>query len=144
MRIEASATIHRPAEEVFSFATDVGNIPLYAGPVTDAKQTSDGSPGVGTTQTRVTQILGRRFESNYEITEFEPYASYKAKTTSGPVPIVESMAFREHDGDTDVTLAGDVEAAGFFKLAEPILARILKRQVEHDLATLKELLEAQA
>ncbi len=144
MRLEASAMIDRPVEEVFAFSTDIGNLALWAGPVTEATQTSEGSPGVGTTSTRVTQLLGRRFESDYEITEYQPNIRYAAKTTSGPVPIVETLSFEGSDGGTKVTIAGELETTGFFKLAEPILARITKRQVENDVATLKDLLEAQA
>ncbi len=144
MRLEASAMIDRPVEEVFAFSTDIGNLALWAGPVTEAKQTSEGSPGVGATSTRVTQLLGRRFESDYEVTEYQPNSRYAAKTTSGPVPIVETLSFEGHEGGTRVTIAGDLEATGFFKLAEPILTRIVKRQLANDVATLKDLLEAQA
>jgi hypothetical protein len=31
---------------------------------------------------------------------------------------------------------------GFFKLAEPLVARVVRRQMETDMATLKDLLEA--
>lgn len=144
MRLEASAMIDRPVEEVFAFSTDIGNLASWAGPVTEATQTSEGSLGVGTTSTRVTQLLGRRFESDYEVTEYQPNSEYAAKTTSGPVPIVETLSFEGDNGGTKVTIAGDVETTGFFKLAEPILARITKRQLENDVATLKDLLEAQA
>ncbi len=143
MRLEARTTIDRPVAEVFAFSTDIGNLALWAGPVAEATQTSEGPTGVGTTSTRVTQLLGRRFESDYEITVYQPNSEYAAKTTSGPVPIVETLSFEEKDGGTEVTIAGELEATGFFKLAEPILARITKRQVENDIATLKDLLEAQ-
>ena len=142
MRIEASAVIHRPIGEVFSFATDTDKIAMWAGPVTEAKQTSEGPVGVGTTSTHVTQMLGRKFESNYEVTDYQPNTSYSAKTTSGPVPIEEHLSFETVEGGTKVTVAGELNAAGFFKLAEPILGRIIKRQVGHDVAMLKELLEA--
>jgi hypothetical protein len=57
---------------------------------------------------------------------------------------VETLSFEGHEGGTKVTIAGDLEATGFFKLAEPILTRIVKRQLVNDVATLKDLLEAQA
>ncbi len=52
------------------------------------------------------------------------------------------MWFEAVEGGTKVTIAGDLEASGFFKLAVPVLNRITKRQVESDIATLKDLLEA--
>jgi hypothetical protein len=32
---------------------------------------------------------------------------------------------------------------GFFRLAEPLVARVIRRQMEADMATLKDLLEAE-
>lgn len=144
MKAEASVVISRPVEEVFAFSTDAEKIAMWAGPVTEAKQTSDGPLGVGSTSTRVTQMLGRRIEHDYEVTEYEPNVRYSAKTTSGALPIEEHLSFEAVEGGTKVTVAGDVDATGFFKLAEPIVNRIIKRQVEHDVKTLKDLLEVQA
>ncbi len=143
MKAEASVEIDRPPEEVFGFLADLENLVVWAGPVTEAKQTSEGPPGVGTTSTRVTQLLGRRFESDYEVTEYQPNIRYSAKTTSGPVPIVETISLEPVEGGTKVTVAGEVEPTGFFKLAEPIMTRIIKRQLANDVSTMKDVLEAQ-
>jgi len=144
MRDEASVVIDRPIEEVFAFSTDQEKIALWAGPVTEAKQTSEGPLGVGTTSTRVIHFVGRRIESNYEVTQYQPNSRFSAKTTSGPIPIVEAYTFEAGEGGTKVTVAMEGDPAGFFKLAKPIFARILKRQMENDVRTLKDLLEAQA
>ena len=140
--IETSILINRPVEEVFAFAADTEKIALWAGAVTEAKQTSEGPVGVGTTSNRVTQLLGRRLESSNVVTEYQPNSRYSAKVTSGPVPLEEHLSFEAVQGGTRVTLAVDTEAAGFFKLAAPILTRIISRQVENDVETLKDLLEA--
>ncbi len=140
--IETSIVIERPIGDVFAFATDTDKVALWAGPVTEAEQTSEGPVGVGTTWTQVNQLLGRRFESIYEVTEYEPNSKYSAKSVSGPVPIEEHLSFEEVEGGTRVNLGAEVDAAGFFKLATPILTRIISRQVESDVGTLKDLLEA--
>ncbi len=140
--VESSVVINRPVEEVFTYVADPNNIAQWAGPVVEARQTSEGPVGLGTTSTRVTQFLGRTMEATYEIIEYEPNSYYKDKMTSGPVPISSRMSFESVDEGTKVTIAGEIEASGFFKLAEPILARMAKRQVETDVQTLKDLLEA--
>ena len=43
-----------------------------------------------------------------------------------------------------VTLVGEAELGGFFKLAKPIVTRAIKRQGAGNLAGLKDLLEARA
>jgi hypothetical protein len=82
-------------------------------------------------------------EATYEIIEYEPNSYYKDKMTSGPVPINGRISFESVDDGTKVTIAGEIEAAGFFKLAEPILSRMARRQTETDAQTLKDLLEAE-
>ena len=143
-KVESSVVINRPIEEVFAYVVDPNNTAQWAGPVVEAKQTSDGPVGLGTTSTRVTQFLGRTMEATYEITEFEPNRYYVDKMTSGPVPINGRISFDAAEDGTKVTIAGEIEATGFFKLAEPILARMAKRQTATDVQTLKDLLEAQA
>lgn len=141
-KVKTSVWIARPVEDVFNYVTDPENIALWAGPVLEAKKTSQGPVGVGTTSTRKTQLFGRTMESNYEITAYEPGQLYGDKTTSGPVKIEARIEFDEDNGGTNVTMEGNIEAGGFFKLAEPVMARVVGRQVETDSQTLKDLLEA--
>ena len=142
--VESTIVIDRPVEEVFTYVADPDNIAQWAGPVVESKKTSSGPVGKGTTSTRVTQFLGRKMEATYEITEYQKNKYYEDFTTSGPVPINGRITFDEADGGTRVTIRGELDGAGFFKLAEPLLARMAKRQTDTDVQTLKDLLEAQA
>ena len=141
---ENSVEINKPIEEVFEYVTNIDNLPLWAGPVTEAKQTSEGPVGVGTTQTQVAQLLGRRIESSLEVTEYEPNKKFTTKSTSGPIPIEVHYNFEPVAEGTRLETVGILDAGGFFKLAEPLVARTLKRQTEGDFKTLKELLESSA
>ena len=144
IEIKNSLQINRPVEDVFAFVANIENLPLWAGPVTEAKQTSEGPVGAGTTQTQIAQFLGRRIESSQEVTEYELNKKLSTKTTSGPLPIEVSYTFEPVAGGTMMHLEGNVDAGGVFKLGEPIVGRMLKRQTDADAETLKELLEAQA
>ncbi len=144
IKVENSVVINRPVDEVFEFVSNIENLPQWAGPVLEAKQTSDGPVGVGATQTQVAQFLGRKIETSHEVTEYEPNKKLSTKTTSGPLPMEVSYILEPAAGGTKVTLGGDIDAGGFFKLAEPIVGRMLNRQTASDAANLKELLEAQA
>ncbi len=142
-RIETSVVINRPVKEVFAFLEDPANDPQWQSGLLEAEYTSEGPLGVGTTAREVRKLLGRRIESTYEITEYEPDSKMALKTTSGPIPIEQSASFEAVEEGTKVTLVGEFEPGGFFKLAEPIVGRVAKRQFEADVANLKELLEAQ-
>jgi len=140
--VETSVFIERPVEQVFAYTSDPARVAEWAGPVVESKQTSPGAVGVGTTSTRVTQMLGRTMEATYEITEYEPNKAFADVTTSGPVQINSRLLFDAVDGGTKVTIIGDLEPGGFFKLAEPLILRTARRQVAADAQTLKDLLES--
>jgi uncharacterized protein YndB with AHSA1/START domain len=144
VRVEKIVVIKRPIEEVFAYVANPENAEQWAGPVTESKQTSEGPVGVGTTSTRVTEFLGRKSENTYEVTEYEPNRKFAEKTTSGSLQSTELITFESVDGGTKVTVAGEVEASGFIKMAEPLFARMAKRQLETDISNLKDILEAQA
>ncbi len=142
-RAEASVEINRPIAEVFAFATDLPKMPEWSGEVIESRLTSEGPLGAGSTFTGVGRFLGRRIEVENEVTAFEPNARVVFKTISGPVKSENSFTFESLEGGTRVTEAIDLEAGGFFRVAEPLLARMIRRQFETNLANLKDLLEAE-
>ena len=140
IRIQASATVNRPLEEVFRFMTNNQNALQWQSGLLEARVTND-VVGVGKTWVDVVQVLGQRIEIASELTEFEPLRTVGFKSTSGPIPLEGRYAFELDGAGTKVTFTMQGEAGGFFKLAEPIVAWSTQRQWETNLANLKDLLE---
>jgi uncharacterized protein YndB with AHSA1/START domain len=143
-RMEGSVVINRPVDEVFAYVADVRNWPQWNSSMQEGEQTSTGPVGVGTTCQGVSQFLGRRMEWTSEITEYEPNRKMGQKITSGPMSIEQSLTLVPVEDGTRFTLVGEGEMGGFFKLADPIVNRAMQRQMEGNLANLKDILEAQA
>ncbi len=143
-KLEQSVVINRPTEEVFAFVADIEKMSQWMSELVEAKQTSEGPMGVGTTANAAANVLGRRAESIQEVIEYEPNSKFAIKSTSGPVASKDEFTFESVAGGTKVTRVTEAELGGFFKLAEPLVARMLKRQFETNFANLKDLLEAQA
>ncbi len=141
-KVQHSVVIGTPVEKVFAFVTDLENASLWQSWAVEANYTSDGPRGAGTPYVYVARFLGRRIESTGEITAFEPNRRYAWKVTSGPIPMEAETVFEPVDSGTKVTVIMQGEPGGFFKLAEPIVVRMAKRQIETDYANLKDLLEA--
>ena len=144
VEVEVSAVINRPVEEVFAFVTRIENWNQWDTQLAEVKKTSEGPVGVGTTWQEVRHFMGRRMESTNEITEYEPNRKLSFKSTSGPFPVEGGYTFESVEGGTKFTVKGQAETGGFFKLADPIVRRAVKGQLETINANLKELLEAQA
>ena len=87
-------------------------------------------------------FLSRKIEMYGEYTEYIPNKKFACKSISGPFPAGGSLTFEEVDGGTKVTQITEVEPRGFFKITEPLLIRMFKRQSEAELANLKDLLES--
>ncbi len=139
---EHTVVIERPIEEVFAFATDPEKDSLWQSTSLGTEQISEGPVGVGTTFRNTSKFLGRRIESAYEVAEMEPPRRQCVKIVSGPIPASGCCLFEPAEGGTRFTQTFDAEIGGFFRLAEPLVARAIRRQMEADMATLKDLLEA--
>jgi uncharacterized membrane protein len=142
--LEISIVINRPVEEVFAFVSNSENYPKWSSWSREVKITSAGPIGVGTTYRAVVTFLGRRIEGEIECTEYEPNRSYATKSTSGPFPAESRVTFERVEGGTRVTNTLVAEPGGFFKLAEPLLVSMIKRQFEANMANLKDLMETHA
>ena len=141
VRVEHSVVIERPIEEVFAFAADPNNNPLWQSFSLETQSVSEVE--VGTTFNNVIKFLGRRIETTLEVVESEPPLRQCVRVTSGPIPASGCFVFEPADGgSTRFTYTLEAEVGGFFKLAEPLVGRAARRQTETDMATLKDLLEA--
>ena len=144
MKVETSIVINRPLDEVFAFTADVENQPQWQSRLIEARKTSVGPIGVGTTWSSVAKFLGQRIELETVTTDYEPNRTYAAKSTSGPFPVLGRQSYEAVAGGTQIKVTLEWQPSGFFKVAEPLLATMLKRQTETDLINLKDLMEAHA
>ena len=143
-RFTCSTAIKRPVEDVFSVLSDPANDPTWSSAVVEAEQTSPGPIGVGTTARFVSKLLGRRIETDWEITEFEPNHRFVALSKSRPFPLQVSMNFESAEGGTRVSVTYEAEPGGFLKLTVPLFVIMGKRQLQSALDNLKGLMEAKA
>ena len=144
IRVETSVVIDRLPDEVFAYISNFENNPKWQSGMQQAKFTSEGPLGVGSTYTQVAKFLGRRIQSTFEVLEYAPERMVKATTTSGSFPITFTRLVKPVEGGTQVAAIIEGDASGFFKLAEPLMARLVQRSVDADYANLKHILETQA
>jgi uncharacterized membrane protein len=142
INIETSIVVNQSTEKVFAFMSVHDNALQWQSGLLEARVTSE-ITGVGKTWTDVVQFLGRRIELPFELTEYELNQKIGFKSISGPMPVEGSYTFEPVADATKVTFTLAGEPGGFFRLAEPIVARTTRRQWETNLANLKDLLESQ-
>jgi uncharacterized membrane protein len=71
-RIEESIEIQRPVDHVFTFVTDMKNLPKWVPAMQEVEHTSPGQMGVGTTLKGIYNMMGLRMPWTSKVTEYEP------------------------------------------------------------------------
>jgi uncharacterized protein YndB with AHSA1/START domain len=142
LRVETDVEIGRSPDEVFSFASEVDKLPLWLVGVIEARKITEGPIRAGTQLEHVLYLLGKRFIARFETTEYKPHERMAFRAISGPVEIKTTLTLESTAGGTRVLLTAEGDPRGFFKIAAPVLVRVVRRQVQVSLETLKDLLDA--
>jgi len=143
MKFEASIVVNRPVETVWAYMADFQNMPVWSPDTAETRITSEGPVQKGTTYVWVGQAMGRRIEVNAQVTEFEANRGWGYQSLSGPFASSARFVLEPVNGGTKVTISEEADVSGFFKLAEPVIARMGKRGMDTGLANLKDVLETQ-
>lgn len=139
-RFEHTVHIARPTDEVWAYLLDAANDPVWQRPIVEVRH--DGEQiEVGTRVTKVAQFLGRRFEVSFVVTELDPPRRSVVRSEPGPVRLSGVYQLSEVPGGTSFTMTAEVEGHGFFRLAEPVFARMVARDGVVSAETLKDVLE---
>jgi uncharacterized membrane protein len=141
-KIEHTLTIDRPVEEVWDYLMDARNDPVWMTHVVEVGRGADQPMEPGLEIDETVKFLGRRLPVTMKVTEHEPKRRSAIELTGSPVPGRGSYELEPVDGGTRLTATLETDAHGFFKLAEPVFARMARRDFAGNFATLKDLLEA--
>lgn len=142
-KVEVRVRIQRPVQDVYAHTSAVDTMPEWRGDVSEAEQLTDGPLGVGTRIRAGGKALGRSVEIVIEVTDLEPGAKFGYRPVSGPLRTHNVYTFESEAGGTLVTLTDDLELSGIFRLFEPLLAGMVRRQYQANSGRLKARLEAQ-
>ena len=141
VKVEISLHINRPVADVFKYMNDPTRMPEWNSTIEEATP-SETPVKVGTRVRSRLRMLGRKIEGTYEVVELEPNKRVVNKSDE-PFPWKAIITFQSENGGTRLVSAAEGELGGFFKLSEPIFARIMRKQLQAQYETAKELLEAQ-
>ena len=139
----STVTIERPREEVFGYFLALDeNVPRTNPDVEWVVKTSGDQSGVGTTFHSRGRSLGEVRETTMRFTDVVPNEEIRFEAEVGPMRPKGLFAFDQTDGGTRVTVSGDPNPVGIFKLATPIFVLIGRRVWRERLARAKAALEA--
>jgi|SRR6185312_8469418 len=144
MKIELCLVINLCAEKIFDYMADIDNWVEWSGTVIAVKKTSPGTLSVGSTLRYTTRFLGRWQETTYEVVEFEPGHLFTLKSISGLAPTIFTYRLEPLKSDsTNLCVEVLIEVlVGYLGLEESVIAAAVRRQLDYDLLTLRDITEA--
>ena len=87
MTMSATIEIARPAGTVFDYIANMELNPTWQGGMRECRVTSPPPLGVGSTYEQVASFLGRRIETRFVVTAFEPGRSITIESVESTFPI---------------------------------------------------------
>jgi uncharacterized protein YndB with AHSA1/START domain len=133
--------IDRPVEEVFSYISDPLNFPRWNSAVQAVRKTSAGQDGVASTYSMERALPDGRAVNELEVVASEPPREFAIRTTAGPTPFLYRYRFSAENGETVVKLEAELELPGIAAFLPQLARRLVKKGVNDNLATLKQILE---
>ena len=146
MRIEESIVIDRPRAEVFAYLADRRHDAEWMGSVVESEWLDDMAPlSVGRRGRMTLKVFGKRTETIDEVSEFVPGERVAHRTVKGTF-LLNTACLTAAEGSgtrTTVTAEADSLLGGRLgRLADPLIARAMRRGFKADLRRLKGIVEA--
>ena len=137
--------IPRPRAEVAAYAGDPDNTTSWYANIKAVEWETPPPLAVGSRLAFVAAFLGRRLSYTYEIRELVPGERLVMSTAQGPFPMETTYTWQDAgDGATRMTLRNRGEPSGFARVAAPVMARAMRREMAKDLERLSGILQRRA
>lgn len=134
--------VNRRIDEVFAYVSNPLNLPRWNSAVQAVRKTSAGENGVASTYSMERELPSGRAVNELEVVASEPPREFTIRTTAGPTPLIYRYRFSAENGETVVKLDAQVEVGGAAAVLPTLARRLVKKGVDDNFATLKQILEA--
>jgi uncharacterized protein YndB with AHSA1/START domain len=146
MKIAHSVNISLPPTKIFAYVTNLDHLVEWSGAVITVKKISAGEMAAGTTLRLTLRFMGRWMETIYEVVEFELDHRITLKSIAAVAPCAFYFVFEPVEGgETRVSQEAVVYLSlksSFMDLGTSVLENAVRRNLENDLLTLKDVTES--
>ncbi len=138
--VTSSTTINQPVDKVFAYVTNAENHKAWQAGILDAKLTPPGAPAVGSIYHYTTEVLGRKMETQLQISTLEPNHKWAVKTAGVPRPVETVYLFEPAGTGTKLTISMEL-AGGYPAAAEGMVKQQMQKSLDEQGHRLKQTLE---
>jgi len=142
--VVTSTEVNRPAEDVFTYATDPTRFREWQTGVVDGRMEQPDNPTVGTRCFTTRRIGGANRTSTSEISHFDPPRTWGVRGTDGPIRATVDLTVEPLAADRSrLTIAVDFTGHGIGRLLVPLVVRReAAKEMPTNLSALRQRLEA--
>ena len=141
LNFNVSTMIYQPVKQVFDFMSTPENDFQWQYATLETARLSESVNGIGSFYRSISNLMGRRNISTFEVTEYKPNKKYSFKSLSGPLRSQTSYSFETSKSCTKINISMQANVIDFFQKDESLVEKHLRRQLKENLSMLKVLLE---
>jgi len=140
MDVTAERLIPLPPEQVAEYAMDWRHDHEWTQGIKRAALTTEaaaGGFGLGAEVTRTAYFLGKRIDYVLKVVEYAPPHLLDMKSVAGPMPMHVTYAFAPHPNGTLASIRARGDTSGYYRIAGPLMAWMVRRNIGKDLRDLE-------
>lgn len=137
--VRVEVTIRRPPADVAAIMFDPRHDTAWTTGVIESRPLTGGPLRAGAVVERDVSFAGRRFTYRYEVVAADERSA--ELRVERPFPLAVTYRLEEVPDGTRTSIHARGDAGGFFRLAGPLLDRMVRRNITKDLEALKRLVE---
>jgi uncharacterized protein YndB with AHSA1/START domain len=138
--VSSSVTINQPVEKVFSYVTMVENHKAWQAGIQDAKITPAGPVAVGSIYHYTTEVMGRKMETQLQVSAYEQNKKWSVKTTGVPRPVETVYLFEGAGNTTQLTISMEL-SGGYPAAAEGMIKQQMQKSLDEQGNRIKQMVE---
>ena len=138
--VSSTVTINQPVEKVFSYVTGVENHKAWQAGILEATLTPPGAVGLGSIYHYASNVMGRRYETQMQVSAFESNKQWSIKTVGVPTPVETVYRFEPAGNATKVTITMEL-SGGFPAMAEAAVKQQMQKSLDEQGARIKQFAE---
>ncbi len=139
--LSSTIVINKPVDKVFAYVIAVENHTAWQAGIKAAKVTPAGPIAVGSTYSYTTEVMGRKYESQMQVSAFELNKKWAVKTIGVPRSVETVYLFEAAGNGTKLTLSMDVPAGAYPAAAEGAIKQQMQKTLEDQGKRIKQLVE---
>ncbi|MDR3574349.1 MAG: SRPBCC family protein [Anaerolineaceae bacterium] len=136
----SSVLINQPVDKVFAYITDASNHTAWQAGLLGAQVTPAGPVALGSIYHYTTEVMGRRYESQTQVSAFEPNKKWATKTVGVPRPVETVYLFEPAGNTTRLTISMDL-TGGYPAAAEGAVRAQMQKSFDEQVQRIKKIVE---